>query len=301
MMHPIYLPFTEKQVKSHFAEVKKGRECVSSAKKHLYYFKANIKNYRTCPEGRGQERPLSETKKPCQVEKDEKFWTAACLMTTFHSKTRSDEIIKLFRKAYGDVPPIAKLGSWEECVKDELHLFFETNLPSPKPYTAWLRENLNNRQLIPYILDSDNGKKNLEGPTNVDAVLMNSDNGFALIVEAKVLSDISCQVTYDVMRNQIARNVDVMLDKNPLLAPPLDERDPEKTLFLLLTPRTFQDNPSSRLYGYKLNEYKNNPDSLGQDLPHRAGYDWTAISKRLGWLSWEDFKEVNEDSCRWLD
>ncbi|UCF01061.1 MAG: hypothetical protein JSV14_11800 [Deltaproteobacteria bacterium] len=202
MMHPIYLPFTEKQVESHFAEVKKGRECVSSAKKHLDYFKASIKNYRNCPEGRGQERPLSETKKPCQVEKDEKFWTAACLMTTFHSKTRSDEIIKLFRKAYGDVPPIAKLGSWEECVKDELHLFFETNLPSPKPYTAWLRESLNNRQLIPYILEGDNGKKNLEGPTNVDAILMNSDNGFALIVEAKVLSDISYQVTYDVMRNQ---------------------------------------------------------------------------------------------------
>ena len=301
MMHPIYMPFTEEQLESHFARVKKGRECLPAAKKHLDYYKKSLSGYRNCPERKELRKSLEEIKRPCQVEKDEKFWTAACLMTVFHSKTQAAELIKLFRKAYGDVPPLSEFGSWEECVKGELHLFFETNLPSPKPYTAWLRENLNNRQLIPYILDSDNGKKNLEGPTNVDAILMNSDNGFALIVEAKVLSDISYQVTYDVMRNQIARNVDVMLDKNPLLAPPLDERDPEKTLFLLLTPRRFQENPASRLYGYKFNEYKSNPEMLGQDLPHRTDCDWTAISKRLGWLSWEDFKGVNEDSCRWLD
>jgi hypothetical protein len=301
MMHPFYLPFTEQQVESHFAEVKKGREPVSSAKKHLDYFKASLKNYKNCPEGRGQKRPLSETKKPCQVEKDEKFWTAACLMTVFHSKTQTDELIKLFRKAYGDVPPLAEFGSWEECVNGELHLFFEANLPSPKSYTKWLRENLEKRQFIPYILDSDNGRKNLEGPTNVDAILLNSDNGFAVIAEAKVLSDISYQVTYDVTRNQIARNVDVMLKKNSDLCSPLDKREPEKTLFLLLTPRTFQNDPSSRLFGYKFNEYKNSPESLGQDLPHRADRDWTELSKRLGWLTWEDFRDVNPACCKWLD
>jgi hypothetical protein len=102
------------------------------------------------------------------------------------------------------------------------------------------------------------------------------------------------------MRNQIARNVDVMLDKNPLLAPPLDERDPEKTLFLLLTPRTFQEDTSSRLYGYKFLEYRKKPASLGQDLPHRTNCDWAAISKRLGWLTWEDFKDVNPNCCKWL-
>jgi hypothetical protein len=221
-------------------------------------------------------------------------------MTVFHSKTQADELIKLFRRAYGDVPPLAEFGSWEECVRGELHLFFEANLPSPKSYTTWLRENLPYRQFIPYILDSDNGRKNLEGPTNVDAILLNSKSGFAIVCEAKVLSDISYQVTYDVMRNQIARNVDVMLANNRKLCPPLQERDPEKTLFLLLTPRTFQDNPSSRLFGYKFNQYKNNPESLGQDLPHRIDCDWTTISKRLGWLTWEDFKDVNQDCCGWL-
>ena len=81
MMHPIYMPFSEEQLGRHFAQVKKGRECVSSAKKHLDYFKASIKNYRNCPERRELRKSLEEMKRPCQVEKDEKFWTAACLMT----------------------------------------------------------------------------------------------------------------------------------------------------------------------------------------------------------------------------
>lgn len=43
-------------------------------------------------------------------------------------------------------------------------------------------------------------------------------NGVAVIFEAKVLSDISTHVTFDLARNQLARNIDVMLDANPTLA-----------------------------------------------------------------------------------
>ena len=131
-------------------------------------------------------------------------------------------------------------------------------------------------------------------------MFLNSKNGFAVIIEAKVLSDISYDITYDTMRNQIARNIDVMLEDNKKLCQPLDKRDPEKTLFLLVTPKLFKDNPSSRLYGYKFKEYKTKPESLSGDLPHRKNYDWQNISSRLGWLTWEDFKSVNKDCCRWL-
>lgn len=141
---------------------------------------------------------------------------------------------------------------------------------------------------------------NLEGATNVDAMLMNSKNGFAVIIEAKVLSDISYEITYDTMRNQIARNIDVMLEENKELCHPLSKRDPKKTLFLLITPKLFKDNPSSRLYGYKLSDYKTKPVTLSGDLPHRKNCDWQNVSNRLGWLTWEDFKIVNNDCCRWL-
>mgnify|MGYP007040052839 CR=1 FL=1 len=91
-----------------------------------------------------------------------------------------------------------------------------------------------------------------------------------------------------------------MLEKNETLCYPLNKRDPDKKLFLLVTPKLFKDNPSSRLYGYKFNEYKTDPGSLSIDLQHRIDYDWEKITNRLGWLSWEDFKSVNKDCCLWL-
>jgi hypothetical protein len=102
------------------------------------------------------------------------------------------------------------------------------------------------------------------------------------------------------MRNQIARNIDVILEKNQTLCDPLNKRNPEKTLFLLITPKVFKDNPTTRLYGFKFNEYKQIPGSLSRDLPHRSDADLDNASNRMGWLSWEDFKSVNEGCCKWL-
>ncbi len=221
------------------------------------------------------------------------------MMTIFYSQNRRQELTKLFKNAYGDLPPVRGLR-WEDCFDDDLYLFFEPKLPSPRSYKEWLRRNLTKRQFIPYVLESADGKVNLEGATNIDAILLNSKNGFAVIIEAKVLSDVSYKIIYDTMRNQIARNIDVMLEENKELCYPLNKRDPEKTLFLLITPKLFKENSSSRLYGYKFNEYKTNARSLSADLPHRENCDWQNISGRLGWLTWEDLKNVNKDCCPWL-
>ena len=303
MMQPKYLPFTENQLRSHFAEIKQSGNYTETADKHIEYYKRSIQKYFDFCETdlRRKGKPISELKVPCQIEKDEKFWTASCLMTIFHAKERDQHLRRLFQSVYGASPPFPDIKSWQECLKGKLYLFFEVNLPSPKSYKVWLRRNLFGQQFIPYILDSDDARKNLEGPTNADAILLNADNGFAVIIEAKVLSDISYQITYDVMRNQIARNIDVMLEDNPDLCTPLDKRDPSKTLFLLITPWVFKRKPSSRLYWYKFKDYQTDPTSLGTDLPHRENYDWKGISRRLGWLTWQDFKDVNKDCCRWLD
>jgi len=55
----------------------------------------------------------------------------------------------------------------------------------------WLLKHLTERQFIPYILNSADDKKNLENSTNVNVILLNFKNRFAVIIEAKVLSDIS--------------------------------------------------------------------------------------------------------------
>ena len=93
-----------------------------------------------------------------------------------------------------------------------------------------------------------------------------------------------------------------MLESNKNLNPPLNERIPEKTLFLLLTPEVFKKNPKSRLYGNKFNDYKRNIDSIKSDLPHRdlMEIELESIQKRIGWISWEEIKRINPDCCKWL-
>ena len=302
ILHPIYLPFSESQLKCHFSKVGKSGKCIESSNKHIEYFKKSLKNYQECPKRKDRKgKSLSDMRKPCQVEKDERFWTASCLMNIYYSNDRVNELSQLFKKAFGNKPPFVNIKSWKSCFEGELHLFFETNLPSSMLYKKWLCENLTNNHLIPYIIDTGSGRKNLEGATNVDAILINIRNGFAVIIEAKVLSDISYDITYDTMRNQIARNIDVMLEKNSDLCAPLNQRDPDKTLFVLVTPQIFKQNPRTRLYGYKIIEYINNSNSLRHDLSHRTNIQWETISERLGWLTWEDFKDVNSDCCRWID
>jgi len=169
-----------------------------------------------------------------------------------------------------------------------------------------LRENFSQRQIVSYVLDAahrrgtDAVRKGLEGPTQVDAILLNADNGFAVLFEAKVLSDISYQVSFDAMRNQIARTIDVMLERNANLPEPLSLRQPERTLFAMLTPEIFRQNRQSRLYGWLLDEYRSNPVALARDLPHRQSVDWSDVARRIGWLTWEDCEKVLPESCPWL-
>jgi len=80
----------------------------------------------------------------------------------------------------------------------------------------------------------------LEGATKVDAVLLAPDTGFAVLFEAKVLADVSGGVEFDVLRNQIARNIDVMLEPNPRVMCPLNQRNPDRSCFVLLTPEREQ-------------------------------------------------------------
>ncbi len=296
-----YLPFTKEQLLHHFTKIRKRNKCVRNDKQQNYYRKS-IKKYHRFLANKQERKgmPLSKTKSPCQIEKDERFWIASCMMTLFYDEEREKMLQRLFTQAFGRTPPVSGLNSWQDCLKGGLELFFEAILPSPLTYKTWLSRNLNERHFIPYVLNGAYGKMNLEGPTHVDALLINPSNGFALIIEAKVLSDISYQITYDATRNQMTRTIDVMLEENSHLCEPLYRRDPEKTLFLLLTPKLFKKNLSSRLYGYKFTDYKKNPDSIAADLPHRTNQDWSKISQRLGWLTWEDFRRVNRDCCKWL-
>ncbi len=115
------------------------------------------------------------------------------------------------------------------------------NLPSPRRYRGWLRDHLDERAPIPYLREKAAAPgSRLEGQTKADAMLLARDTGVAVIFEAKVLSDISTHVTFDVARNQLSRTIDVTLEANSKLRPPLSLRKPERTFLVLLTPALMQ-------------------------------------------------------------
>jgi hypothetical protein len=198
------------------------------------------------------------------------------------------------------------MPDWEQCLSGDLHLYFELNLPSPASYRQWLSTNLEQYQTIPYRLDAarkrgtDQFRADLEGPTQLDALLLNATNGFAVLFEAKVLSDISAHGLYNMFRNQISRTIDVMLEGNVRLGRPRSLRDPECSLFVLITPEMYRQRPHTRLYGWQMNEYRENFEALARDLPHRESVSWPELAQRMGWLTWEDCEAVRPGSCRWL-
>jgi hypothetical protein len=83
---------------------------------------------------------------------------------------------------------------------------------------------------------------------------------------------------------------------------PLVYRRPSRSLFVLLTPALFKRNSTSRLYGWLMNEYFQNPEALARDLPHRKDQhcDWKEIVSRMRWLTFEDCEDVLPGCCPWL-
>ena len=191
------------------------------------------------------------------MEKDERFWLAAALMSLYHAdggSGRGELFARLLERA-GLWPPPG-FPRWEDALAGALDLFFEVHLPSPSRYRAWLRDHLSERDPIPDLKKQAAAPwARLEGATRADAMLLVPETGVAVIFEAKVLSDISTHVTFDLARNQLARSIDVMLEVNSALAAPLSLRKPERTFLVLLTPALTQPGPAgdaiskSRLYG----------------------------------------------------
>lgn len=290
----------------------------SDIEKQIDPFKKQFERYEKFEAGL---EPSNSTTR--QLEKDETVWTAAAWKTLWDGADWKSNIIALLEKAFPSALPLGDIDTWDEALEGEkdkdVWLFFEANVGSPKDYLNHLATNAMNEHLVPYVKEKavkkikdesvqkgePIGRKDLEGPTHVDALILNTKNGFNILIEAKVMSDLSYQVTYDAHRNQIARNIDVMLsDPKGKSHPPLDKRNPAKSLFLLLTPRVFHPEqsgkPKSRLYAYKMEDYGKDGEAISTDLAHAAGRIPQSIHLRMGWITWEDMKEVDENCCQWL-
>ncbi|NNJ24642.1 hypothetical protein [Alienimonas chondri] len=287
VIHPKYLPYTREELTGHFADEKHLNQLVDSSRRLTAYvrrFEGLTGGFSLTPEVR-RER---------QLERDERAWTVSALKAVYDANAMPALLDRAFAHTQGD----ERVGGWAEKVGGEdSTLRFEVGLYSPEVYREALRRRYDERDasvaLVPYISDAAAGRTKLEGATRADGVL--SGQSATVVFEAKLLSDSSSHVTFDPLRNQIARNLDILLDEKAALKHEIDER-----YFVLLTPETFRRRPRSRHYGLLLREYVNNPDALKEDLPHRDPEQVIALARRIGWATFEECRDLVPGACGWL-
>ncbi len=176
-------------------------------------------------------------------------------------------------------------------------------------YRKYLRDKLDQEIFHLYpdrreIIDNKLKKENasFEGNTNLDIYISGKRNKKMkyIFIEAKFLSDISYQISYNPVRDQISRNIDAGIDF-------CDKKkiDYSDFYFLLLTPKIFRPEEfgdikksainefvpgRGRMYCYKMLDYKNHIN-LKESLPHRKLSDgkWKTMSSNIGWITFEDF------------
>jgi hypothetical protein len=126
------------------------------------------------------------------------------------------------------------------------------SVPSPRQYEEESRRRMQASRNPMWIARSTASER-VEGSSEIDIAL--DHDKFLVFIEAKLGSDVSMNTTYDPHRNQIARNIDCLIDQ-------AGERQP---VFWLLV----RDEEPSRAYVQLMNGYKSDPSLLALDLPHR--------------------------------
>ena len=110
-LNEIYLPFSEEQLREHFAPVGTDK---TSADRHLDYYRKSLQAYRNWATNlpAGSPAQLAQAKKRAlQMQKDERFWIVTALMSIFHSRPRLPLVAALLRRCLGDVPHMDGLGA----------------------------------------------------------------------------------------------------------------------------------------------------------------------------------------------
>jgi len=225
-------------------------------------------------------------------------------------------INEMFLSVFGYGPNQAHPPRFDELIG--VHL--ELKVPEIRKYRRFLKEEVfkdgpfhlypDRRRLLDEKLRGEEAR--LEGNTNFDILISgrSDDRKIHVFIEAKFLSDISKDITYVPARNQIARNIDCAIDLMTAGGEKL--KGLEDFWFLLLTPGIFRTEryggpmhspiarflpQRSRLFCYKMEDYLH-PDFLRRDLPHWGDkldiQHWELISKRIGWLTYEEIVSAVE-------
>ena len=118
----VYLPFSPSELAGHFAPVKARGE----PGRHLAYYLASAKaaaEYRLQPAAGSPAEARRARVRGRQMEKDERFWVAAALMSLFCADGK-DPLVRLLSGCLGEMPPVEGFSRWDEALgaKPELYL-----------------------------------------------------------------------------------------------------------------------------------------------------------------------------------
>jgi hypothetical protein len=210
------------------------------------------------------------------------FYTFAPLILSLNRVGLTNRILSL-----------AGVSPFEENVEE---VTLEKQFSPSKQYMKLLRKQCENHP-IKYIREqAPQHRENqpLEGKTHADAFIRTDK--LLIFFEIKFTSDISYDTTFNPIRNQLARLVDVGLEEN--------KKTGKEVLVILSAPKRFFEE-RSRLYYYKIKEYED-PDHILHDLPWRNISEikdnllkvaWIPLESLIGEL-YRDFKHEDLESAK---
>jgi hypothetical protein len=122
-IHPTYLPFDRSQLLEHFAEVANE----ASSERHLAYYEASARRatqHATSPPTGSPSEVARATRLARQIEKDERFWIAAAMMTVFRDRDLVPALTRLLTRCLEEVPPFDGVETWADALGTRQRLFF---------------------------------------------------------------------------------------------------------------------------------------------------------------------------------
>jgi hypothetical protein len=141
---------------------------------------------------------------------------------------------------------------------------------APRAYEALSRERMRASDNLAWCKRSfDAGP--VEGPSEIDITLEGRD--YIVFVEAKLGSDVSLTTTYDPERNQIARNIDCVLEV-------CGKRHPVFWMFV-------RDRQPTRAYVQLMDRYRTAAE-MNRSLPHRAISRLSEVAAALAVVTWSE-------------
>lgn len=204
------------------------------------------------------------------VKKNEKLWNFLIGSILTHSEDRE----KFVRKFTDDLVSIG----------DEFDVWYESQPIPPRERTGNTHFDL-----------SFGGIKGRSGTASGIEYDLDGES-WVCFVEGKLFSDCSTRVRYDPLRNQLVRIIE------NLLCFQKEGEFPDRLYFTLLTPRLFRENKNSKLYGYKMHEYRDEEKILEDirscrlEKRSREYWEYPEIEERLkrlelGWITYEEILE----------